>query len=249
MITITVANQKGGVGKTTTAVTLAHGLARKDYNVLIIDLDPQGQCAPLLRMSQGQYVYRYLTEDWPLRQVALATGRDYLWLMPGNEDTHAAEIMGTIKGQGKDRLATLLGKQPMVNGTRLHYIVLDTAPTVGELQIAALFAADILVMPVATDHLALAGVKKIMGTMHNVVRRDDSPTILVLPTFYDEVTKESQQNHDLILETFPDRVLPPIHRATILRECAALGKTIFERDPGSRAAREYQVLVKGVLHG
>ena len=249
MITITVANQKGGVGKTTTAVTLAHGLARKDYNVLIIDLDPQGQCAPLLRMSQGQYVYRYLTEDWPLRQVALATGRDYLWLMPGNEDTHAAEIMGTIKGQGKDRLARLLGKQPAVNGTRIHYVILDTAPTVGELQVAALFAADILVMPVATDHLALAGVLNIMRTMTNVVRRSDNPMLLVLPTFYDEITKESKHNLSLISDAFPNQLLPPIHRATVMRECAALGQTIFERDPNSRAAKEYQALIEGVLHG
>lgn len=200
-------------------------------------------------MSQGQYVYRYLTKDWPLSQVAPATGRDNLWLVPGNEETHTAEILGTIRGQGKDRLLTILGKQPMVDGTKIHYAILDTAPTVGELQVAALYAADILLMPVATDHLPHEGVKKIMITLETLVKRDHSPDILALPTFYDEVTKERQQNLSFILDTFPDRALLPIRRATVLRECAAADQTIFERNPNSRAAHEYQALVEGVLHG
>lgn len=248
MITITIANQKGGVGKTTTAVTLAHGLARRNYNVLVIDLDPQGQCAPLLNMSQGKNVFDLLAMDTPLPDVALSTGRNNLWLVPGNKMTYATTAVNTVKGREPKRLLKDAVTTEFVSGQRMHYLILDTAPTVGDLQIGALSAAEILILPCALDRLALEGVKEILDSLDNL-GRNEAPMLFVLPTFHDEVTRESRTNLNLLFETFSEAVLPPVHRATILRECAALGRTIFEHAPDSRAAGEYNLLVRRVVDG
>lgn len=248
MITITVANQKGGVGKTTTAVTLAHGLARVNFNTLVMDLDPQGQCASLLQMNQERNVYRFLVDHRPLQEVALSTGRDHLWLMPGNKETHIAQVVNLMRGRGKELLKELLDT-PRIGGDQLHYVVLDTAPTVGELMQSALFAADILLIPSAMDHLSLDGVKGVLDTLQEL-RRPMPPKLLILPTFYDEVTRESKANLELLRQNFaPQSLLVPIHRATIMRECAALGQTVFEAAPESRTAQEYQAVAKGVAYG
>ncbi len=247
MIIITVANQKGGVGKTTTAVTLAHGLALKHYNVLLVDLDPQGQCASLLGLDQEPGVFNLLVNRPPMRDVVRSTGRPGLWLLPGNKRTQTAQIIIEIEDRRIDVLARLLDS-PAINSDRLHYVILDTAPAVGGLQGNALFAADILLIPSAVDFLSLEGVAEILRTLESL-GRPEPPVVRVLPTFYDQVTKESRENLGQLRQTFGAAVLDPIHRATILRECAALGRTVFEHAPDSRAAREYAALVWGVING
>ncbi|HEY77361.1 MAG TPA: ParA family protein [Thermoflexia bacterium] len=243
---ITVANQKGGVGKTTTAVTLAHGLALKHHNVLLVDLDPQGQCAPHLGMEQEPGVFDLLVAELPLRDVVRTTGRPNLWLLPGNKRTKTAETLMVIENRGVDTLQTVLGEK--VNGSRLHYLILDTAPSVGGIQENALYACDLLLIPTSLDHLGLKGLTEILKTLR-AVNRSSPPAMWILPTFYDEVTRESRVNLAHLRETFGDLVLPPIHRATVLRECPALGRTIFEHAPESRAAEEYATLVWEVLNG
>jgi len=244
MITIAIANQKGGVGKTTTAVTLAHGLALKNHNVLLVDLDPQGQCAPHLGMEQEPGVFNLLVTELPLRDVVRTTGRPNLWLLPGNKRTKTAETLMVVEAKGVDTLQSVLGEK--VNGDRLHYLILDTAPSVGGIQENALYACDLLLVPTSLDHLGLKGLTEILKTLR-AIKRPSPPKIWILPTFYDEVTRESQVNLAHLRETFGDLVLSPIHRATVLRECPALGKTIFEHAPESRAAEEYARLVWEVL--
>ena len=133
-----------------------------------------------------------------------------------------------------------------VNGDRLHYLVLDTAPSAGGLQENALFAADVLIIPSAVDHLSLEGVAEILRTL-SALRRPSPPLVRILPTFYDEVTRESKANLGRLREAFGEGVLEPVHRAAVLRECPAVGATIFEHGPESRAAREYAAVVWGVL--
>jgi len=244
MIVITVANQKGGVGKTTTAVTLAHGLARRNYNVLLVDLDPQGQCASLLGMDQEPGVFNLLVSSPRLRDVVRSTGREGLWLLPGNKRTETAQIVLTAESRRKDVLAQIFSSSAIDSG-RLHYVVMDTAPAVGMLQANALYAADLLVLPAALDFLALEGVAEVLNTLE-ALQRPGAPAVRVLPTFYDQVTRESKTNLARLHEAFSGAVLTPIHRATILRECAAMGRTIFEHAPKSRAAQEYEALVQEV---
>ncbi len=247
MMIITVANQKGGVGKTTTAVTLAHGLAVQNYNVLLVDLDPQGQCASLLGLAQEPGVFNLLVNRPPLRDVVRSTRRDGLWLLPGNKRTETAQIVLTMEGQPKRALARVFSN-PAVNSHKLHYIVCDSAPSVGILQSNALFACDVLILPAAVDYLALEGVGEIMSTLE-ALERPHPPAVRVLPTFYDQVTRESKANLERLRGAFPQATLAPIHRATILRECAAMGRTVFEHAPDSRAANEYAALVQGVING
>lgn len=244
MLVVTVANQKGGVAKTTTAVTLAHGLALKNYSTLLIDLDPQGQCASHLGLDQEDGVFNLLANAPPLRDVVRTTGREYLWLLPGSKRSKTAESLLAVEQRGVDTLAALLEER--VNGGRLHFVVLDTAPSAGGLQENGLFAADLLVIPSAVDHLSLEGVREVLQTLR-ALKRAAPPVVRILPTFYDEVTRESQANLTRLRGTFGEALLEPIHRAAVLRECPALGRTIFEHAPESRAAREYAAVVWGVL--
>ena len=245
---ITIANQKGGVGKTTTAVTVAHGLALKNHNVLIVDLDPQGQCAPHLGMAQEGGVFNLLANNPrpPLRDVVRTTGRRGLYLLPGNKRTATAQTILVVEGYDRTTLARIFA-EPQFNSGRLHYIVLDTAPSVGGIQEMALYAADLIIIPTALDYLGLQGVAKILSTL-KALNRPRPPVVRVLPTFYDEVTKESHRNLRLLRERFPQIVLAPIHRAVAIRECPPMGMTIFEHKPQSRAAGEYARVVWEVLN-
>jgi chromosome partitioning protein len=243
MIIVTVANQKGGVGKTTTAVTLAHGLALKNYRVLLVDLDPQGQCASHLGLDQEDGVFNLLVNAPPMRDVVRTTGRSGLWLLPGSKKTKTAETLMVIERRGVDTLHALLDER--VNGDRLHYVILDTAPSTGGLQENALYTADLLLVPSAVDHLSLEGVAEILKTL-KVLGRPSSPAVRILPTFYDEVTLESKANLSRLWQAFGTVLFEPVHRAAALRECPPVGKTIFEHDPESRAAQEYAAVVWGV---
>lgn len=241
---VAVCNQKGGVGKTTTAVTLAHGLSLKNYTVLLIDLDPQGQCASHLGLAQGDGVFNLLVNGPPLCDVVRTTGRPGLWLVPGSKRTKTAESLLVVEQRGVDTLGEILAR--LVNGTRLHYLIFDTAPSAGGLQENALFACDVLLIPAAVDYLSLEGVAEVIKTL-KALGRPASPVTRILPTFHDEVTKESRINLVRLQDTFGAMVFEPIHRAAALRECPAMGKTIFEHQPDSRAAREYATVVWEVI--
>jgi chromosome partitioning protein len=249
---IAIANQKGGVGKTTTAVTLAHGLALAGKEVLLVDLDPQGQSATALGMNPEMGAFYLLTmaangpsEVAYIKQWVRNTGRERLWLLPGNQETSAAQ---TVINQSKavSHLRDCL--RPFTrNG--LGYILIDTSPSVGGLQERALWAADLVVIPSATEFLSLDGVRQISSTLSllQTEKRWGGALLGVLPTFYDEQTRESRSALDDLRSGFGDRVLAPVHRATLLRECASEGKTLWEKDPKSRAALEYQLLVDATL--
>lgn len=245
MLSVCVANQKGGVGKTTSAVTLAHGLALKGYQCLLVDLDPQGQCASHLGLDQEDGVFRLLVNRPPMRDVVRTTGRDNLWILPGNKRSKAAEFVLAYERKGPGWLVEIVGDR--INSHRLHYLILDTAPSAGGLQENALFMCDLLIVPAAVDYLALEGVAEVLKTLRSLGRQG-SPLTRVLPTFYDEITRESGNNLERLKAKFGDQVMDPIHRAVVLRECPAVGKTIFEHDPTSRAAKEYAGLVWEVLN-
>jgi chromosome partitioning protein len=131
----------------------------------------------------------------------------------------------------------------------LDYIIFDTAPSVGGIQDRAIWAADLVIIPSATDYLSTDGVRKIAETVLILKneRNWNGALLGILPTLYDEKTRESKAAISDLKKGFGDRVLEPIHRATILRECAAEGQTIFEKDAEARAAVEYQTLVDQVL--
>jgi chromosome partitioning protein len=129
------------------------------------------------------------------------------------------------------------------------FMIIDTAPSIGELLYMAMRASDYYLIPTACDFLSSEGVFRVQHIIAAIQENEGSaPELLgVLPTFYDQVTKESAATLDDLSKHFNKNILEPIHRATILRECAAIGKTIFEHEPKSRAAQEYNQLIDHIL--
>lgn len=249
---VTITNRKGGVGKTTTAVTLAHGLALKGRRVLLVDLDPQGHvCAALgcpVTEDARFDVHCWLAEKMILRDVA-ARARERLWMVVGNCRTAAVERLMCIQewqgGWLADRLRNYRASRTRLDGIDIDVVVVDTGPSVSRLQEEALLAADLVVIPSAVDYLSNAGVADLVHGLTRMQQQEGwrGRLLGVLPTFYDDLTRESRVNLDELAATFGDLVLRAVHRATVLRTCAAEGKTIWEIDPKGRAATEYAELV------
>ena len=247
MITITIANQKGGVGKTTTAVSLAHGLALRGKRTLLLDLDPQGQCATILGLKPEPGAFNLLVAEQAIEQVTRTTDRENLDVILGDRKTATAQTVLGLQRAQINYLSTLL--VPAAHRQNLDYLIIDTSPSVGELQEQALWAADGVLIPCAVDYLASDGVFNIAITIKRI--RDEfrwpGAILGILPTFYDQVTRESKATLQDLQKRFGSLLLPPIYRATILRECAVEGKTIFELGPNSRAAQQYSDLIDFTL--
>jgi chromosome partitioning protein len=247
-IAIAICNWKGGVAKTTTAVSVAHGLALSGRRVLLVDMDPQGHCSKALGLDQESGVFNLLVNDSSLEMVLRPTGREHLTILPGDKRTSSAHYLMNLERQPLSRVEEIL--QPATkNGSGFEYVIFDTAPSVGGLQDQAIWASDMVLIPCACDFLSADGVQQIIDSMEFLVEHHHWEGYLmgVLPTFYDEVTTESQATLHELQEQFRDRVLMPIHRATVLRQCAAEGRTVFEVDSKSRAAAEYSALVHYVM--
>ena len=249
---ICIANQKGGVGKTTTAVSLAHGLALRGKQVLLLDLDPQGQSATALGRNPEPGIFYLLTMGLSTQETTFvnswvrSSGREGLTLYPGDQQTMAAQTVLNAQNKPVSAIRNTISR---FFKEGLDYIIFDTAPSVGGIQERAVWASDLVIVPTATEFLSADGVSKVMQMMSILQSKKSWKGALlgVLPTFYDEQTRESKATMESLEERFGSSVLPPIHRATILRECAASGQTIFETDPDSRAAEEYLTLTKRVL--
>ena len=250
---ICIANQKGGVGKTTTAVSLAHGLSQKGRRVLLIDLDPQGQCATALSRNPEPGAFYLLTmgtapqESTFVQSWVRFSGREGLYLLPGDQQTMAAQTVLNAQDQPISSIRSSISR---FFKDVLHYIIFDTAPSVGGIQERAVWASDLVIVPTATEFLSADGVSKVLHMMSILQEKKNwrGNLLGILPTFYDEQTRESKATMENLRERFDaSLLLSPIHRATILRECAAQGQTIYEMDPLCRAAKEYQALAHIVM--
>ena len=243
---IVVANQKGGVGKTTTAVSIAHSLALRERRVLLVDFDPQGQCATSLAVNPEPGAFNALVNlQTDIRQWIRETGRVGLELIPGDRSTATAQIVINAENRPIDAIRQIFKEL----SKEYDYIIFDTAPSVGGIQERAIYAADLALIPTATEFLSMDGLAQMVELLNTLREKThwDGELLGILPTFFDEQTSESGKSLKELQESFGDSVLPPIHRATVLRECAAEGKTIFEMAPASRASREYEELGRVVV--
>jgi len=249
---LAICSQKGGVGKTTTAINLAHGLAMNGKSVLLIDLDPQGHCATSLGLSTEPGVFYLLTmgttphESAFMQQYVRPTGRENLWLLPGDQTTNAAQ---TVLNAQDAPISAIRTRLKAIQSNDLLYIILDMAPSVGGIQERALWAADFVLIPSSTEYLATEGAHQIAQTLLYLQTKRDWPGTLlgVLPTLYHAHLREHRAAYADLKAGFGERVFPPIHRATVLSECPGEAQTIFEKAPTGRAAQEYQQLVDLIL--
>jgi len=252
---ICIANQKGGVGKTTTTINLAHGLALLNKKVLIIDFDPQGQSATFLGLGPEMSVFHLLTSSLQgplsgselavLKQKIRSTGRNGLAIIAGGRETAAAQqIVGSLEKPISFIRESIF---PLVRSD-LDTIVLDTSPSLGGLQERAMWASDFTIVPTIPDFASLEGVRQLVQTAARLrhQHRWEGTLLGILPTMFDEQTRETRSSMEDLKRQFADRLLDPIHRATVFRECAAEGQTIFEKAPGTRASNEYMALAKHV---
>jgi chromosome partitioning protein len=233
MVTITTANQKGGVGKTTTAVTLVHGLALRGYHTLIIDLDPQGHVALTLGLKKEPGFYRLISQGEDLEQC-IVQARENLFCVLGDKRTEIAK---------RDLLSVNYREQVLANilaGADFDIIILDTAPSLDVLHVTALAAADWLIIPTRLDSMALDGVNEVLRSSAEIAQH--SRRLLgfnIIPTFFERVTRETILQLQQLVSTFGSQVWPPIPTDTRAREAPAYGQTLWEYSPSSAAVAGY----------
>jgi chromosome partitioning protein len=240
--TIAILNQKGGVGKTTTAVTLASGLARLGNRVLLIDLDTQGNVADSLGLPHGDDLRRLLSPDLhcSLEQAVTPSGLDRLDVIRSDKSTTA--LKQTLAGVTLREFVLA----DVLQGSGYDVIVLDCAPSVDLLHFAALVAADFLLIPTRLDKLAINGVWDALQTLSALKRISHCQVAGILPTFYERVTLESHEQLVHLAQTFGRIVLPPIPQDTQCRVASRYGKTLWEHEPNAKALTGYDHRIKHI---
>lgn len=241
MQTVAFANQKGGVGKTTSAVNTAVVLAGRGYRVLLIDMDPQGNATSSLGVDKADLeatAYDVLVDDAPIRECRIASVRPNLDILPSDPTLAAAEIELVSIPDRERRLAHACEAVSNDYGIAL----IDCPPSLGLLTINSLTAADSIIVPIQCEFLALEGVSQLVQTI-DLTRRQLNPTLDllgVLMTMYDARTRLSAHVVDEVRRFFPDRIFETVvPRSVRLAEAPSYGQSISEYDPASRGSSAY----------
>lgn len=230
---IAFANQKGGVGKTTTAVTLAHGLALHQRRTLLVDLDPQGHTAFSLGLEKAPGLYRLICMDKPL-QSTIQKARENLDVLPGDKHSEKVKRHITMSDFRESNLADIL------RSSDYDCILIDMAPSLDVLHVNGLVASDWVIIPTRLDALAVDGVKEVLLTMGEIGQRGHGfQGFSILPTFFDRTTRETLTQFKELLQAFGVHVWPPIPQDTRVREASAYGRTPWEYSPDSPAMTGY----------
>ena len=247
---IAVANQKGGVGKTTTSVNLAAGLAYLGKKVLLIDFDPQGNTTQGIGASRSMFklsAYDLLLSDKKAEDVIISVQQPPLSLVPSTIDLAGADLEMVEYKQGKERL--LKNKIDPIKG-QYDYVIIDCPPSLGLLNTNALTAADSVIIPVQCEYYALEGLTQLLSTIRLVQRLFNPQLIIegVLLTMYDMRTRLSVEVSQEVRKYFKERVYKStIPRNVKLSEAPSRGQSIFEYDVRSEGAKAYAALAKEVL--
>ncbi len=244
---IAIVNQKGGVGKTTTAVSVAAMLA-KDHSVLLVDLDPQANATSGLGIRKDQVnisTYQLLLDDdTKLSNAARRTAYPSLKLVCSSSDLAGAEVELVSKVRREFTLKESL------SDSDYDYVIIDCPPSLGLLTINALTAASCVIIPVQTEYYALEGLSQLLNTIQ-AVKKSTNPDLAilgVLMTMYDNRNGLSGQVSNEVISYFKDLVFKTvIPRNVRLAEAPSYGQTIFEYDKRSKGSKAYKSLTKEIV--
>jgi chromosome partitioning protein len=246
---ISIANQKGGVGKTTTAINLAAALAASELKVLLIDSDPQGNSTTGVGVEKSQdskTLYNILLGDTNLRDAITPTQFEGLSLLPADQNLVATNLDLVDSEDREQRLKNALADVRH----EYQYILIDCPPALDLLTLNALVASDAVLIPIQCEFFALEGISQLMDTVDRVrdVFNPDLRIEGVLLTMYDDRTNLTRQVEADLREFFENEVFKTvIPRSIRLAEAPSFGKSILAYDPRSRGAEAYIKLAKEIL--
>jgi chromosome partitioning protein len=249
--TFTIANQKGGVGKTTTAINLAAAIAARKIPTLLIDLDPQGNATSGLGVErlEGRSLYGPLHGEGNAADFVVPTHVPHLSILPAETDLAAAEMELAQTENYLQRLRTCLA--PLHAADRFRAIIIDCPPALGMLSMNSLAAADYLLIALQCEYLSLEGLSQILKVVERLNEAGVNANLQiggVIMTMFDIRTNLSRQVVEEVRRHLPDKIFDTVIPRTVrLSEAPSFGKTIFEYDPLSPGASAYKSLAKEVI--